>query len=228
MPLVLVNGLAEQPESWFANRLRCRDSSTSRFPRSWSTTVTAPPLDRRRRRGHGRLPRRSPLRFLDEFVQRPPYHLVGSSLGSQVILTLCRHGFPKGLQDRLDLPVGLSRRRKPADDRGRAAQQLRSLVRSVFHRDHFASDELVGASIASSRTENGKKACCGPCGARSAIRWRSLLPRVPQPTLVIWGAERSRALRRARLDPGGRANPPGAPGGDPQVRPRAADREAGW
>ena len=41
MPLVLVNGLAEQSESWFANRdVPRRGSSTSRSPRSWSTMAT--------------------------------------------------------------------------------------------------------------------------------------------------------------------------------------------
>ena len=38
-PLILVNGLAEQPESWFANRNHSRGTSTSRFPRSWSMTA---------------------------------------------------------------------------------------------------------------------------------------------------------------------------------------------
>ena len=87
-PLVLVNGLAEQSESWFANR------------QFWSRhyDVKVPELlvydgeDLHRHIDAGGEVTISYLtdrlaRFLDEFVQKPPYHLVGSSLGGQILLT---------------------------------------------------------------------------------------------------------------------------------------------
>src|SRR5829696_5077312 len=92
-PLVLVNGLAEQSESWFANR------------RAWSRhfDVKVPEIlvydgdSLHRRIDEGGevtveyLADRLAL-YLDEFVQRPPYHLVGSSLGGQICVTLAaRH-----------------------------------------------------------------------------------------------------------------------------------------
>ncbi len=126
MPLVLVNGLAEQPETWFANRTYLSRQFDVKVPEilvydgdalhDWIDSggeVTVEYLADRL------------ARFLDEFVQRPPYHLVGSSLGSQVILTYATRCPEKVCQDRLDLSLGLSWRRKPAHDRRRAAQQLR-------------------------------------------------------------------------------------------------------
>ncbi len=47
--------------------------------------------------------------YLDEFVQSPPYHMVGSSLGCQVIL-LCHRLSREGLEASADLPVRLPRR----------------------------------------------------------------------------------------------------------------------
>ena len=41
MPLILVNGLAEQPESWFANRTHLTRQFDVKVPRSWSMTGSA-------------------------------------------------------------------------------------------------------------------------------------------------------------------------------------------
>src|SRR3954452_22036075 len=81
-PLVLINGLAEQHESWFLNR------------RYWSRhfdvyqpnilVYGGPTL-------HARIAAKQPISveylvdelhtFVERFVQNPPYHLVASSLG---------------------------------------------------------------------------------------------------------------------------------------------------
>ena len=190
MPLVLVNGLAEQPESWFANRIHLSRQFDVKVPEilvydgealhDWIDSggeVTVDYLADRL------------AHFLDEFVQRPPYHLVGSSLGSQVILTYAtRHPekvsklvliCPSGFHGDENLPVIEGVRRSNYD----------SLVKSVFHRDHFASDELVQAferQVPGPAMEEGRPANAsghgGPLGGPAAPRWS------PHPTLVIWGA----------------------------------------
>src|SRR2546423_1393293 len=84
-PVVLLNGLAEQVESWFRNHGDWR----RRFD------VHMPNL---RASGGGARPRRIDAgqavtvdylveqlhAYLDSFVQEPPYHLVASSLGGKV------------------------------------------------------------------------------------------------------------------------------------------------
>lgn len=116
MPLILVNGLAEQPESWFANRSFLSQHFDVKVPEILVYDGDA--LHARIDAGEeisveylaGRL-----ARFLDEYVQRPPYYLVGSSLGGQVILTMAaRHPdkvsklvliCPSGLHGSENLPV---------------------------------------------------------------------------------------------------------------------------
>ena len=87
-PLILVNGLAEQPESWFANRRHLSRHFDVKVPEILVYDGEA--LHQRIESGGDvtvdYLADRLAV-FLDEFVQRPPYNLVGSSLGGQVILT---------------------------------------------------------------------------------------------------------------------------------------------
>ena len=86
-PLVLVNGLAEQSESWFANRTNWSRHFDVKVPEllvydgeslhkhiDAGGEVTVDYLAERL--DH----------YLDEYVQRPPYNLVASSLGGQIII----------------------------------------------------------------------------------------------------------------------------------------------
>jgi pimeloyl-ACP methyl ester carboxylesterase len=81
-PLILINGLAEQAESWYRNR------------RYWSRffDVHAPNiLSYEGEALHRRIAARQPITvdylveqlhtYVDQFVQSPPYHFVASSLG---------------------------------------------------------------------------------------------------------------------------------------------------
>ncbi len=145
-PLVLVNGLAEQSESWFANRrtlMRHFDVKTPEI-----LVYDGDSLHRHIDAGGevtvdylaDRL-----ATYLTDFVQRPPYHLVGSSLGGQVVVTLAaRHPdlvsklvliCPSGFHGEEHLPVMDGVRRSQYD----------TLVKSVFHRGSFASEPLIAA-----------------------------------------------------------------------------------
>src|SRR5262245_25163603 len=131
--LVLINGLAEQAESWFANVETWRRHFDVHTPNILS--YDGPALHRRIDEG---LPidvayLLEQLRlYLDSFVQTPPYYLVANSMGGKVavefavrypeqvarLVLLC----PSGLTDEEQLPIveGV-RRSDPA-----------SLVGSVF------------------------------------------------------------------------------------------------
>ena len=144
-PLILVNGLAEQSESWFANRTHWSRHFDVKVPEI--LVYDGDSLHRQIDAGGevtvdylaDRL-----ADYLDEFVQRPPYHLVGSSLGGQVILTYAVRHPEKVSQAGPDLPLGPPRRREPADDRRRPAEPLRHRWSSRSSTaTHFATDELV-------------------------------------------------------------------------------------
>jgi pimeloyl-ACP methyl ester carboxylesterase len=189
VPLVLVNGLAEQPESWFANRAYLARDFDLKVPEI--LVYDGAVLHRRIEAGEevtvGYLAD-CLTHFLDEYAQRPPYHLVGSSLGSQVILTYAaRHPHnvgklvlicPSGLHGDENLPVidGLNR------------SNYAGLVRSVFHRGHFATDELVQAFRRKFQDRRWRKGVLRTLRGTVRHSVAPLLPLVPHPTLVIWGA----------------------------------------
>jgi pimeloyl-ACP methyl ester carboxylesterase len=84
-PLVLINGLAEQPESWFRNHAFWRRHFDLHMPNILVYEGAAL---------HRRIDEGLPVDvdylveqlhlFLESFVQTPPYHLVASSLGGKV------------------------------------------------------------------------------------------------------------------------------------------------
>lgn len=188
--LVLVNGLAEQSESWFANRLFWSRHFDVRVPDI--LVYDGDELHRHIDSGGeitvdylvGRLGV-----FLDEFVQHPPYHLVGSSLGGQVILkyaaahpekvgrivVIC----PSGFHGEENLPVMEGVRRSQYD----------TLVKSVFNHPRFASDDLVEAIALKFQDRKWKKGVLRTLRGTVGHTVGHLLDQIPHPTLAIWGAE---------------------------------------
>jgi len=187
-PVVLVNGLAEQPESWFANRASLARNFDVKVPEILVYDGEA--LHRHIDSGGevtvdyltDRL-----AEYLEQFVQRPPYHLVGSSLGGQVIVNYAvRHPesvsrmvllCPSGFHGDESLPVMEGVRRSQYD----------TLVKSVFHRGHFASEELVVAFEKKFHDRRWKKGVLRTLRGTVGHSVSPLLSRVSQPTLVIWG-----------------------------------------
>jgi abhydrolase domain-containing protein 6 len=190
-PLILVNGLAEQSESWFANRRQLSRHFDVKVPEI--LVYDGDSLHRHIDAGGevtvdylaDRL-----ATYLDEFVQRPPYHLVGSSLGGQICLTLAvKHPelisklvliAPSGLYGDENLPVMDGVRRSDYD----------SLVKSVFHRrSHSATESLVGAIEQKFQSRKWKKGILKTLRGTVGHSVADLLDQVPHPTLVIWGSD---------------------------------------
>src|SRR4051812_6944755 len=189
-PLILVNGLAEQSESWFANRRQLARHFDVKVPEI--LVYDGDSLHRHIDAGGevtvdylvDRL-----ATYLSEFVQRPPYHLVGSSLGGQICLTLAvRHPelvsklvliAPSGLYGDENLPMIEGVRRSQYD----------KLVGSVFHRSHFASDSLIGAFEEKFQNRKWKKGVLRTLRGTVGHSVNHLLEQVPHPTLLIWGSD---------------------------------------
>lgn len=188
-PLVLVNGLAEQSESWFANKTALSRQFDVKVPEilvydgdalhDWIDSGGEVTVDYLA----GRL-----AKFLDEFVQRPPYHLVASSLGSQVVLTYATR-FPERVA-RLVLicPSGFHGDEHLPMIEGVRRSNYKSLVKSVFHREQFATDEMVQSLARKFENRKWKKGVLRTLRATVGHSVGSLLEHVSQPTLVIWGA----------------------------------------
>ena len=143
-PLVLVNGLAEQAESWYKNR------------RFWSRyfDVHMPNfLVYNGRLIHDRIEEKKPITvdflveqlhtYLTHFVQTPPYHIVASSLGGKIavefgvrypemlsrLVLLC----PSGMGDKEQLPIM----------EGVRASDWNAVVSSVYYRRRHVDRGLV-------------------------------------------------------------------------------------
>jgi abhydrolase domain-containing protein 6 len=187
-PLILVNGLAEQSESWFANRTHWSRHYDVKVPEL--LVYDGESLHRRIDEGGeitvdyltDRL-----ADFLDEYVQRPPYNLVGSSLGGQIILTYATR-YPKKV-DRLVLlcPSGLHGDENLPMMEGVRRSQYDTLVASVFHRSHFASEDLVSVIERKFQDRKWKKGVLRTLRGTVGHSVAPLLGQVSQPTLMIWG-----------------------------------------
>ncbi len=189
-PLVLINGLAEQPESWFANRSHLARHFDVKVPEILVYDGEA--LHRHIEAGGEVTVEYLADRlacYLDEFVQRPPYDLVGSSLGCQVILTYAaRHServgklvllCPSGFHGDENLPMIDGVRRS----------NYEALCKSVFFHGHFASDGLVQAFHRKFQDRRWKLGVIRTLRGTVGHSVAPLLGQVEAPTLVIWGAE---------------------------------------
>ncbi len=189
-PLILVNGLAEQSESWFANRRSLMRHFDVKTP---EILVFDGDALHRHIDGGGvvdvpYLADRLAL-YLTEYVQRPPYHLVGSSLGGQVVVTLAAR-YPD-LVSRLVLicPSGFHGEEHLPVMEGVRRSQYDTLVSSVFHRRSFASEPLIEAIEAKFQNRRWKKGFVRTVRGTVGHSVAPLLDQVPHPTLLIWGAE---------------------------------------
>jgi abhydrolase domain-containing protein 6 len=189
VPLVLVNGLAEQSESWFANRVHLSRHFDVKVPEILVYAGDA--LHRQIDSGEDvtveYLTERL-ARFLDEYVQRPPYHLVGSSMGCQVVLTYATR-YPANVSKMvLICPSGFHGDENLPVVEGVRRSNYESLVAAAFHRDHFANEELVRAFERKFQDRRWKKGVLRTLRGTVGHSVAPLLPLVPHPTLVIWGA----------------------------------------
>jgi pimeloyl-ACP methyl ester carboxylesterase len=187
---VLINGLAEQAESWFRNHPYWRRHFDIYMPNL--LVYDGPAL-------HQRIEEGLPIsidflveqlhQYLESFVQTPPYHLVAASLGGKLaveygirypervgrIVLLC----PSGMGDEERLPIVEGVRRNDP----------RTLIESVFHDTSQIDPRLVDyyrRQFANRRWRTGfLRTVRGTMDHCVRERMSELSP----PTLLISGAE---------------------------------------
>ena len=227
MPLVLVNGLAEQPETWFANKTHLSRQFDVKIPEIlvYDGAALHDWIDSGGEVSVEYLADRL-ARFLDEFVQRPPYYLVASSLGSQVILNYATRCPEKVAKLVMICPSGFHGDESLPMIEGVRRSNYESLVKSVFHRDHFVSDGLAQALERKFQDRKWKK---GVLRTLRATVGHSVAPSfgegAPSDAGDL-GCQRSCALGRPRRHPRGGTNTQGSSGCYSQMRSRASDRKA--
>jgi 2-hydroxy-6-oxonona-2,4-dienedioate hydrolase len=188
--LVLLNGLAEQPETWFRNHRYWRRHFDVSMPNLFA--YDGPVV-------HQRIEAGLPItvdflvgqlrRHLDEFVQAPPYHLVANSMGGKIAIEFAaRHPeqvasmvliCPSGLSDGENLPIVDGQRRF----------SVPSIIESVFHNPWCIEPALVDFYTRQSRNRRWRTGFAQTIRGTKDHRVRHLLRDVKHPTLLISGRE---------------------------------------
>jgi pimeloyl-ACP methyl ester carboxylesterase len=189
-PMVLINGLAEQSESWFRNLPYWRRYFDVYLPNV--LVYDGPGL-------HERIDSGQPISvdylveqlhlYLTHFVQTPPYHLVAASLGGKVaveyavrypdqvsrLVLLC----PSGMGDEERLPIVDGVRRN----------DVRALVDSVFYSPRKADRRLLSYYQKQFASRRWKMGLLRTIRGTMDHVVRDRLAELRQPTLLVSGAQ---------------------------------------
>jgi len=189
-PMILVNGLAEQSESWFCNRPNWTKNFDVKVPELlvYDGDALHRHIDAGGEVTVGYLAERLG-EYLDNFVQKPPYHLVGSSLGCQVILTYAVANPEKVDKIVLLAPSGFHGDENLPVIEGVSRSNYGTLVSSVFYKKYFANDDLIAAYEKKFKNRKWKKGVLRTLRGTVGHSVAELLEQVPHSTLVIWGAD---------------------------------------
>ena len=189
-PLVLINGLAEQCESWYRNREILQRHFDVHAP---AVLVYDGPVIQRRLEGGrpvtiGFLKDRL-AEYLDNFVQAPPYHLVASSLGAQVAVEYACEN--PAMIDRLVLlcPSGMGGEERLPVMNGARHNDYRGLVESTFYDPRLASPAIMGYYERKFQSKAWRKALFETVRGTKAHSVREKLAAIDRPVLVICGRE---------------------------------------
>ena len=189
-PLVLLNGLAEQAESWFGNHPFWRRHFDVYMPNL--LVYDGPALHRRIENG---LPITVDYlveqlhHYLESFVQTPPYHLVAASLGGKIAVEYAARHPDRIARIVLLCPSGMGEKERLPIVDGVLRNDPRTIVQSVFYDPHRADPRLLlyyQRQFANRRWR---------VGLLRTIRGtldhyvRDRLPELPQLTLLVSGRE---------------------------------------
>lgn len=187
-PLVLLNGLAEQPESWYRNRRVWGRYFEVHTPHLLA--YDGPAL-------HARIDAKEPVsvdylvgelhQYVTRFVQEEKVHLVSSSLGGKVAVEFAaRH---PGLVNRMVLicPSGMGDKEQLPVIEGVRRGDWNAVVRSVFYRRRHADRGLVRYYREAVENRRWKKGLLRTVSGTLEHTVRGRLKEVQAPTLLLTG-----------------------------------------
>ena len=189
-PLVLINGLAEQPESWFRNRRYWNRYFDVHVPNILVYDGAAL---------HRRIDAKQPITvdwlvgqfhlYLDQFVQAPPYHIVASSLGGKVAVEFAVR-YPE-LVSRLVLlcPSGMGDEEKLPIMDGVRKNDMYTVVKSVFHRPRFIDRDIVKYYKQQHASRKWKMGLLRTVRGTLEYTVRAQMKNIQAPTLLVSGQQ---------------------------------------
>jgi pimeloyl-ACP methyl ester carboxylesterase len=189
-PLILVNGLAEQGESWYLNRSVWQTHYDVHSP---GLLVYDGPVMQDRLAGG------DPINidfltdrleeYLDRFVQSPPYHLVGSSLGGQISVEYAARHNDKVGKLVLLCPSGFGSVERLPILEGARSKNYQGLVESTFFDKRLASPRIVKYYEQKFASKPWRRALFETVRGTKSHSVQDKLTQIQRPTLVICGRE---------------------------------------
>lgn len=189
-PLILLNGLAEQAESWYRNA-----RFWGRFYDVHAPNVMAYEGDAL----HRRIRTGEPLSidyfveqlhtYVDQFIQRPPYHIVSSSLGGKIAVEFAVR-YP-GLVDRLVLlcPSGMGDVEHLPIMEGSRVNDYEAIVRAVFFKPRKADRTMLNYYKRCFQSRRWKLGLIRTVKGTNDHVVRPIIKDIQSPTLLIGGKE---------------------------------------
>ena len=189
-PLILVNGLAEQGESWYLNRNVWQKHYDVHSP---GVLVYDGPVMQERLAGG------EPINlnfltdrleeYLDRFAQSPPYHLVASSLGAQISVEYAARHQEKVGKLVLLCPSGIGLLERLPVMEGARSKNYQGLVESTFFDPRCASPRIVKYYEEKFASKSWRRALFETVRGTKSHSVRGKLTLFDRPTLVICGRE---------------------------------------
>ena len=189
-PLVLINGLAEQAESWYCNLEKWRKHFDVHTPNLLVYDGTA--LQRRIDAG-------DPIDidylveqlriYVDSFVQRPPVHLLANSMGGKIAVEFAARYPDQVARLVLLCPSGLSQEERLPIVEGVRRSDPASVVSSVFQDASHADPNLLGYYVEKFASRKWRSGLMRTIRGTMEHRVADRLSQVHQPTLLVVGQQ---------------------------------------
>lgn len=189
-PLVLLNGLAEQAESWYRNW-----RYWSRYFEVYMPNMMAYEGDSLHRRIREGLPITVDYlveqlhTYLDQFVQTPPYHIVSSSLGGKVAIEFAAK-YPQ-LVSRMVLlcPSGMGDEERLPIMEGMKNNDHRKMITAVFHKPRHVDRDMLRYYQGRFQNRRWKMGIIKTVKGTNDHVVRPVLPQIKNLTLFVSGQD---------------------------------------
>jgi abhydrolase domain-containing protein 6 len=189
-PLILINGLAEQGESWYRSLPVWQRQFDVHLP---GLLVYGGDVLQQRLKTH------QPINvqfltdrlaeYLDNYVQTPPYNLVASSLGGQIAVEFAYRRPEQVNKVVLICPSGMGSEERLPITQGARHKDYRGLVESTFYDPRLASPGVIQYYERKFQSKQWRRALFETVRGTKGHCVRDKLRQIDRPTLVICGRE---------------------------------------
>jgi pimeloyl-ACP methyl ester carboxylesterase len=189
-PLVLINGLAEQGETWYRSAGLWREHFDVYIPHL--AAYDSALLHRRIEQGLSidieYLVEQLRM-YLDLFVSRPPYHFAANSMGGKIMVEFATRYPEQVAKLALICPSGLSEVENLPIVEGVRGRNMKAVIESVFHDANRSDPEVTKMYERQVRNKRWRSGMMHTIRGTMGHLVRDLVSEIKCPTLMVVGKE---------------------------------------